>query len=295
MNFNLPFFLCICLVFCACESKKERLEKEIISLFGKQEGTFAVAFKDLRTGEEILLREHVSFHAASTMKTPVMMEVFKQASEGVFSVNDSMIIKNEFKSIADGSPFTLDPTTDSEHELYKVLGRKHRIKDLVYQMITESSNLATNILIEMVDGKNVTQTMRTYGASDIQVLRGVEDSKAFAKGMNNSVTAYDLMLIFQKIASGEAVNPEACQTMVGILLDQKFNTIIPALLPPNVKVAHKTGWITGVEHDSGIVYLPDGRSYLLVLLSKNLKDKQLGIDAMAKVSEMIYQYVADKK
>ncbi len=246
---------------------------------------------DLQSGEQVLVNEHESFHAASTMKTPVMVEVYKQAAEGRFSLTDSLLVKNEFKSIVDASPFSLDSADDSEHELYKILGKKHAIRDLQYQMIIQSSNLATNILIEMVDAKKVTETMRSFGAKDIQVLRGVEDSKAFAAGMSNSVTAYDLMLIFRKIATGEAVNPDACRQMTEILFDQKFNTIIPARLPPTVRVAHKTGWITGVQHDSGIVYLPDGRKYVLVLLSKGLKDREAGTLAMAGVSERIYQYV----
>lgn len=283
----------ISLSLVACESKLDTLKRDVVSVLDKQEGTFAVAFLDLKTGEQLLINEHESFHAASTMKTPVMVEVFKQASEGLFSITDSMVVKNEFTSIVDGSPFSLDSTQDSEHGLYKVLGKKRPVYDLVYKMIIESSNLATDIVIEKVDARKVTETMRSFGARDIQVLRGVEDTKAFEKGMNNSVTAFDLMLIFQKIASGEAVNPEACKQMVDILLDQKFNTIIPAKLPEGVKVAHKTGWITGVHHDGGIVYLPDGRSYVLVLLSKQLKDEAAAIEAMAGISDMIYRHVVN--
>lgn len=137
--------------------------------------------------------------------------------------------------------------------------------------------------------------MRSMGAQDIQVLRGVEDSKAYALGRNNTTTAYDLMVIFEKIATGEAVNPEASKAMTNILLDQTYNTIIPAKLPPNVKVAHKTGWITGLNHDSAIVFLPDGRSYVLVLLSKNLKDEKAAIETMASISEMIYRFVLEGK
>jgi beta-lactamase class A len=161
----------------------------------------------------------------------------------------------------------------------------------MYDMIIVSSNLATNLIIELVDAKNVTQTLREIGAKDIQVLRGVEDTKAFQAGMNNQVTAYDLMLLFEKIDNEELVNAEASMAMMDILLDQRFNDIIPAKLPEEVKVAHKTGSITGVQHDSGIVFLPDGRKYILVLLSKELTDADAGIEALASVSEMIYHYV----
>ena len=254
-----------------------------------------MAFRNLRSKEEILINEHDSFHAASTMKTPVMIEVFKQAAEGKFALTDSITITTEFKSIVDGSPFRLDSLNDSEQDLFRHVGEKRPLSDLVYRMIIKSSNLATNIIIDLVDATKVTETMRSMGAQDIQVLRGVEDSKAYALGKNNTTTAYDLMVIFENIANGVAVNPEASKAMTNILLDQTYNTIIPAKLPQDVKVAHKTGWITGLNHDSAIVFLPDGRIYVLVLLSKDLKDEKAAIEAMATVSEMIYRFVLEGK
>lgn len=280
----------IVLFMTACNSPQEKLIADIRGYLPKDNGIYAVAYLDISSGEKILIHEHETFHAASTMKTPVMIEVYKQAAEGKFSLSDSIEIKNEFKSIVDGSPFSLKPEDDSEPEIYKMIGRKKTIYDVLYGMIISSSNLATNILIEKVDPRNVMETMRSYGAHDIKVLRGVEDTKAFRQGLNNQVTANDLMLVFEKIARGEAVSPEASEAMVKILLDQKFNDIIPAQLPKDVKVAHKTGWITGLHHDSGIVMLPNGKKYVLVLLSKELKDEKAGVEALATVSKMIYDY-----
>jgi len=269
--------------------------QQINEEFAGQSGTFAVAFKDLSTGETILINEKETFHAASTMKTPVMIEVYKQAAAGKFNLDDSITIKNQFKSIVDGSEFVLYPEDDSDKELYNQIGEKRTLRELVYDMIIVSSNLATNMIIELVDARNVTQTMRSLGAHDIQVLRGVEDSKAYERGLSNTTTAYDLMLIFSKIATGEAVSAEACNDMIATLLDQRFNNIIPAHLPAGVKVAHKTGEISGVRHDSGIVLLPDGRKYVLVLLSKNLQNVEAATKAMANVSEILYKYVTGKQ
>jgi beta-lactamase class A len=280
----------IVLFMSACNSPQEKLIADIRGYLPKDNGIYAVAYLDISSGEKILIHEHESFHAASTMKTPVMIEVYKQAAEGKFSLSDSIEIKNEFKSIVDGSPFSLKPEDDSEPEIYKMIGKKKTIYDVLYGMIIASSNLATNILIEKVDAGNVMETMRSYGALDIKVLRGVEDTKAFRQGLNNQVTANDLMLVFEKIARGEAVNAEASEAMVNILLDQKFNDIIPVQLPKDVRVAHKTGWITGLHHDSGIVILPNGKKYVLVLLSKELKDEKAGVEALATVSKMIYNY-----
>jgi beta-lactamase class A len=270
---------------------QQALLDSIRATLSQQKGEFAMAFRNNTTGETILLNERQRYHAASTMKTPVMIELYKQAAAGKFSLSDQVTIKNEFKSIVDSSLYQLDPADDSQQELYKEIGSRRTIYELMYQMIILSSNLATNILIELVDGRQVTQSMRALGAMDIQVLRGVEDNKAYAKGLNNSTTAYDLMLIFDQIAGGKLVNQEACQGMVKILLDQKFNEIIPARLPAGVKVAHKTGSITGVHHDSGIVFLPDGRKYTLVLLSAKLADEKNAMAAMARVSELVYLYV----
>jgi beta-lactamase class A len=290
---RLLLFALFASILTGCDKKEdvESLKKRITEEFSKQEGTFALAFKDLETGEEIVLNEHELFHAASTMKTPVMAEVYKQAAEGKFSLKDSIYIKNEFTSIFDGSKYSIDPAVDSDTLLYQEIGKKHTVYSLMYDMIAVSSNLATNLIIELVDAKNVTNTLRTIGAQDILVLRGVEDTKAYEAGMVNKVTAYDLMLLFEKIDQEELINAEASMEMMDILLDQKFNDIIPAKLPKEVKVAHKTGEITGVRHDSGIVYLPNGKKYVLILLSKELKDERAGVEAMANVSEMIYHYV----
>ena len=272
----------------------QQLKEQIVAALNNQHGDFAVAFKDLRSGKTIFINEHSVFHAASTMKTPVLIEAYRQASKEIFSLSDSVLIKNEFKSIADSSSFSLNVADDSETELYKHIGEKTLLSSLIYQMIINSSNLATNIVIEKLGAKNVTATMRALGAKDLQVLRGVEDGKAYEKGMNNVVTAFDLALLFEKMAEGRTVDTRSSEAMIKILLDQHFNDIIPAKLPPGTKVAHKTGWFTGVHHDSGIVFLPNGNMYVLVLLSKNLQDEKAATEAMANVSKMIYDYLVSK-
>ncbi|HEY0895640.1 MAG TPA: serine hydrolase [Sphingobacteriaceae bacterium] len=279
----------------ADSSSLEVLKQEIRTELSKYPGTFAVAFRDMATGTELLLNEHEIFHAASTLKTAVMIEAFKQAAEGRFSMADSVEIKNSFSSIADGSAYSLDPGSDGDQEIYRLIGKKLTVADLVYRMIIRSSNLATNLMIEMVGARHANQTIRTYGVRDMQVLRGVEDGKAYQKGMNNTTTAFDLMRIFQHMADGKIIRSADCESMIRILMDQEFNEIIPARLPAQVKVAHKTGSITGVRHDSGIVFLPDGRKYVLVLLSNGLQDEDAGVKAMARVSERIYDYMMKKR
>jgi beta-lactamase class A len=268
----------------------KKLKGRIEETLAAQQGDFAVAFKDLATGKEIQINGQSFFHAASTMKTPVMIEIYKQVAAGTRSLSDSLILKNEFRSIVDSSTYNLNPKDDSEQELYKHLGEKRSLRDLVYAMIVKSSNLATNMVIELANAQKVTQTMRQLGAQHIQVLRGVEDAKAFEKGLNNITTAGDLMVIYEKMARKQIVDSASSKAMIDILLNQEFNDIIPARLPKDVKVAHKTGSISQVRHDSGIIFLPNGKKYVLVLLSKNLVKEAEAVKAMAEISEMIYKY-----
>ncbi len=275
---------------------KEELKKQIVSELGSIKGRFAVAFIDLNDPSDTLfINENESFHAASTMKTPVMIEIFKQAAEGKFKLTDSLLVKNEFTSIVDGSKFSLDIDRDSGDKMYSNIGKKLSIKELVYDMITVSGNLSTNTLIEIVKPKNVTETMRKLGAENINVLRGVEDIKAFEQGLSNTTTAKDLMIIFERIADYKILNEDMCRQMIDILLDQKFNSVIPANLPKDVVVAHKTGSIDGVQHDSGIVYLPGGKKYVLVLLSKDLESNVKATHVLANISKLIYDYIVEKK
>lgn len=266
----------------------QQLRKDIESVILQAQGVFAVSVIDVSSGRTLEISAGERFHAASTMKTPVMIEVFRQAEEGRFRLDDSILVKNEFKSIVDGSTFQLDLGDDSDDSMYKRIGGKATIRELVHQMITVSSNLATNILIELVDAKKVTARMRNLGAMEIEVLRGVEDGKAFEKGLNNSTTSHDLAILFYALARAKAADSASCKAMIDILLEQKFKDKIPALLPTDIRVAHKTGNIQGVEHDSGIVFLPDGQAYVLVILSKNLRESKAGKSTIAKISKMVY-------
>lgn len=291
-NRYLPLLLCILGINTILSQELPQLERSIDSLFASEKGDFAIAFRDLSKSHlELFRNEHENFHAASTMKTPVMIEVYRQAKEGKFSLEDSLVIKNEFRSIFDGSPFSLDITRDGGEKLYEHIGEKTSIENLVRDMIIHSSNLATNIVIELVGAENVNKGMRELGAAKINVLRGVEDMKAYEAGMNNSVTAYDLMLLFEHLGRGTAVDPGADKEMINILFDQDHREIIPALLPENIKIANKTGMISGVHHDSALVFLPGGRKYVLVLLSKNMEDMDRGTQMLARVSKLVYDFM----
>ena len=295
---KVQLIIVVFLLFACGSNKKQKelstLKNSINQIFETTEGKFAMVFQDLSAPDNsIFINSEEKFHAASTMKTPVMIEVFKQQAEGLLSIDDTIVVKNEFKSIVDGSPYSMDIAEDSQEGLYGMIGQKTTIYHLMYEMITLSSNLATNILIDLVDAKKVTATMRSLGAERIEVLRGVEDQKAYDMGLSNSTTAKDLFVIMKAIAEGKAGNETATNKMIAILKDQKWRDIIPRFLPPEIQVANKTGSITALHHDSGIVFLPDGRKYVLILLSKELGDFNQGTIQLANISKLVYDYMVN--
>jgi beta-lactamase class A len=158
-------------------------------------------------------------------------------------------------------------------------------------MITVSSNLATNMLIEMVGAERVQATMRELGADSIAVLRGVEDIKAYRQGLSNTTTARDLGVILAALARGRAAGPASTAAMLDIMLRQQFRDAIPAGLPAGVRVAGKDGWIDGITHDAGIVYLGDAPRYVLVVLTKGLADATAARQLIADISRLVYEHV----
>lgn len=253
--------------------------------------TVGVAFRDLGTGDSLFLGADESFHAASTMKVPVMIELFRRADAGGLSLDQGILLVNQFRSIADGSSYTLDASDDSDSLAYTLLNTRVPVLDLIEHMITRSSNLATNALIEVIGAENANATAHALGAKNIRVLRGVEDTPAFRVGMNNTTTARDLEILMEAIETGRAASRASCDAMRAILSRQEFNGEIPAGLPEGTRVAHKTGYITGVLHDAAVVY-PSGRSpYVLVVLTRDISEQPVARRLISDISRLVYSYV----
>jgi beta-lactamase class A len=261
----------------------------IQSTIQKSGADVAVAFRTLDGKSQWFFREHETFHAASTMEIPVMIELFHQAREGKLKLDDPLPVRNEFHSIVDGSAYKLDASDDSDDVLYKLEGQTQTLAQLCELMITKSSNLATNLLIEKLGVENIRATVHSLNADEMKVLRGVEDGKAFEKGLSNSTTANGLLLLLEAIANGQAVDADASRQMVEILKRQTFNDGIPAGLPPGISVAHKTGEITKIHHDAAIVYAP--RPFVLVILVRGLTDRKNSAALMAEITRQLYSAV----
>lgn len=247
-----------------------------------------VYYRDLTTGDSLTLSTAVRFHAASTMKIPVMIQLFRDRDAGLLSLSDSVTITNTFRSIVDGSPYQLSPSDDSDSSLYRLVGQRVPIQRLIELMETVSSNLATNLLITRVDAKRANATAHALGADSILVLRGVEDQKAYDAGLNNTTTARDLGVLLAAIATDKAASPHACRDMLAILARQQFKEGIPAGLPPGTTVYHKTGWITQIYHDAAIVEPAPGRRYVLVVLTGGIQKDTDAHALVRDISRIVY-------
>jgi len=272
---------------CAAQTKSlDDAKKSVLSRIEKSGADVGIAFRALDGKDEWYSRADESFHAASTMKVPVLIELFHQIKDGKLKLSDPLVVRNEFHSIVDGSLFKLDAADDSEADLYKAEGQTRAVSQLAELMITVSSNLATNLIIEKLGVENIRTTVHSLGADGMNVLRGVEDGKAFEKGMNNTTTARGLATLMTAIADGKAVDPESSQQMVAILERQKFNEAIPAGLPPGMRVAHKTGDITKVHHDAAIVFAK--RPFVLVILVRGIAEDKEAYKLMAAITSDLY-------
>ncbi len=260
---------------------------EIERLIRESGAQVGLAFQTLDGNQELFLNDGISFHAASTMKVPVMIELFAQAREGKIHLDDPLLVKNEFRSIVDGSQFQLDPGDDSYPDIYKAVGTTWTLRQLCEAMITHSSNLAANLIIEKLGIENIQRRVRSLHAEGMVVLRGVEDNKAFQAGKNNTTTARGLLTLLVAIATNRAGDPDSCREMMEILKRQTSNEAIPAGLPPGIPVAHKTGEITGIHHDAAIVLGP--RPFVLVILVKGIEDRDKSSALMAAITRIIYQ------
>ena len=248
-----------------------------------------VYYRDLARGDSLTVGSAVRFHAASTMKIPVMIQLFRDRDARLLSLDDSITITNTFRSIVDSSPYLLDVTDDSDSSLYKRLGQRASIRELIELMETVSSNLATNLLIAKVDAKRANATAHALGADSILVLRGVEDGKAYRAGLNNTTTARDLGMLLAAIANGKAASAGSCREMLAILGRQHFTEGIPAGLPPGTRVYHKTGWIGQVVyHDAAIVEPRGGRRYVLVVLTGGIQKDEDSYALVRDVSRLVF-------
>ncbi len=296
MDKTTMFLVLISIVYACTEQERkmeiEQFRESLIGFLEKQPGEVSISL-DIPAGNIYIgINDSVIMHAASTMKVPVMIEAYRQIDAGKITLEDSVPVINRFSSLIDGSPYTLDISDDGGESLYDRIGRQESVRQLIRNMIQYSGNLATNILIEYLGIRNIQKTVASLDAPEMMILRGVEDIKAYEAGQSNTTSARALTKLFRAIIEGRAASPESSSEMINILLGQQYSDKIPAGLPEGVKVAHKTGSITGIDHDAGIVY-PQGKPpYILTILTRGFKDRNNAIACIAEVSRRVYRWYA---
>ena len=265
------------------------LAKELDRLAAERKAkTIAVAVHDLETDFRFSLRGDRWFHAASTIKVAVLLAVFRAADGGRLRLNDSLHVRNRFFSAAGGSVFHVAADRDATPELYQSIGRTAKISVLARAMISGSSNLATNLLLDFLGVECARTALRDARVEGVDLRRGVEDHAAHEQGINNQATADGLLSLLSAIRS-DFLSNESKQQVIRILLEQRFNSMIPAGLPSHAMVAHKTGEISTVSHDIGIVYLPEREPYITAILTEFDPDQEGRREAVAAISKAIYR------
>ncbi len=253
--------------------------------------SLGISFYDLQTTIQWSYNADQYFHAASTMKLAVLLAVFRQVERGELSLDAPVHVRNRFTSIVNQEPFMLELGNDAEPDVHSHLGRTLTIRELAYWMITKSSNLATNLLVDIVGVPIIQRALDELEIDGVKILRGVEDQAAFNAGLNNEVTANGLLKLLRLIAEGKAYSQHASEEMLKILLEQQYRSGIPAGLPKAARVAHKTGNISTVHHDAGIVFVEHRKPYVLVILTQFSAEAARGT-AVADVSRDIYNTIA---
>ncbi len=274
------------------DSVRALLEARIAHVTGAQ---VAIAIRDLASGQTLSVNGDTVYHAASTMKVPVLFALYREFQAKRLSPAQPFPLVNQFRSIVDGSPYTLNPSDDSDSSVYAMVGKDVPLRELATRMITHSSNLATNALITLLDPTRITALTRTLGATRMQVLRGVEDNLAFRAGRNNTTTANDLVALFAELQQGKVASAALTRDMLSILEAQAFNDEIPAGLPPGTRIAHKTGSITATLHDAGIVYPPRRQPYVIAILTRGMPDEKVAQALMKDCSRIVWDWLATSR
>jgi beta-lactamase class A len=271
------------------QEKTDALRQSCERIMGESKAvSYAVALHDYETDFRFAINADWRFHAASTIKVAILLAIGKAIDDGRIRPNDTLHIRNRFLSAIDRTPFRIDAETDGYPQLHRLVGRTAKISDLAEWMIVSSSNLATNLLLDYLTVEEAQRVLREAGVSGVDLRRGVDDTKAHDRNFNNEATADGLLELFATLR-GDFLSKASRDRAINILLQQRFNSMIPAPLPSHASVAHKTGEISTACHDAGIVYLPEREPYLLAVLTEVAADTNGRREAIAKISEAVFQ------
>jgi beta-lactamase class A len=221
-------------------------------------GTVSIWYGPVGSAEPWYARaEHVRHYAASTMKVAVLLAAQHAHETGRLDLDTPVPVTDRFASAA-GGKFVLARARDDDPMVWALRGREARLRWLAERMIVRSSNLATNVVLAHIGLAAADAEWRLAGARHSRIERGIEDAPARAAGFTNEVTAADLALL---MTAATRADPWVMATLAAT----EDREDLAAGLPPDARIAHKSGWVTGIRHGAGVVDRADGCRYLLVV------------------------------
>ena len=268
---------------------EEHLQRRIAEIGAERSLTaVSVAIHDYQTDRSFEMDGGRWFHAASVIKLAVLLGVFKAVEDGMLRLDDPVHVRNRFRSVVDGAVYRVERDRDGDAECHRRVGRTMQIAELSRAMIVRSSNIATNLLVDLLGLEFVRRTLSAAGVEGVRMMRGVEDHAAFERGINNEMTSAGARQLLRVMHENGFLRQESRDRIREILLAQEFNAMIPAQLPDNVEVAHKTGEISTHSHDAGLVF-PEGRKpYVAAIFTQSEAAVDQRTRAVAEISAAIY-------
>jgi beta-lactamase class A len=274
-------------------------------------GMIGISARNFRTDEEIHLNPDTIFPTASTFKTILLYELYRQVDQGKIDPTERIVIEDQHRVPGSGVIQDLDT------------GASLTIRDVAMLMITISDNAGTDLIFDILGKDAIQQAVKDLGMTSTSIplptwgllcglqnldpedssltyemlkekLRTVDapwDANAFKETPDNDITTpRDMLRLHEAIEQGEGLSESGQAAVLDILKRQKLSERIPAHLPTGVVCAHKTGSLRGVRNDVGIVYAPDGTTYALAILVKGAPDGVAGTRLVGDVSKVIYEY-----
>lgn len=255
------------------ESLKQNisLEKNIGKSLNGTSGSYAIAVKNLKTGEEYYIDEHKRFEAGSLYKLWVMAEAFNQIKKG--TLKEDEVLTKDVKYLNEKFHISEEDAELKEGEVSII------VSQALNQMITISHNYAALLLTERIKLSNVAKFLKD---------KGFKESEVGLDGGSPNTTAFDIATFFEKLYNGQLADGDYTAKMLELLRAQQLNNKLPKNLPSGTTIAHKTGEIFSFTHDGGIVFNSKG-DYVIVVLSESTSPAGAE-ERIASISEAVYKY-----
>lgn len=258
------------------------LESEIRKKCDDFEGEAGVIIKDLKKGWQININQDKLFPSASLVKIPIMFACFYAVNEGKISLGETLKLNASDRVLGSGDLKAAG------------VGVEFTVEKLIELMISESDNTAANMLIGRIGFDSLNGYFKKMGLKETNICRKMMDFESRSEGKENFTTPSDLTNLLDGIYKGRLINKTYSQIGLEFLKEQRINDRIPAKLPADIMVAHKTGLENGVCHDAGIVFSSKGDFLICVLTSHRNKTAKPAKNFIAQIAFLAYHNYENK-